>query len=111
MAWHTAPHPPEDSREDAPMTAAKHLRGLVAQCRPTCWPACPRFRPASAKRIYPVEGYCALAGAPGQIMIPSIAEYREFCAAGRHTACPWFQPLPGALPAPDRPDCRPHPRP
>jgi hypothetical protein len=81
-----------------PMTDAEHLRGLADQLRTARRPVCPQFRPVSAKWIYPVEGYCVLAGASGQLMIPSIEEYREFCTAGRSAACPWFQTPPYSLP-------------
>ncbi len=76
------------------MRDAEPVRALEAQPRSARRPACPQFRPVTARWVYPVEGYCVLGAAPGRFMIPSIEEYREFCTTGQSAACPWFQTVP-----------------
>ena len=51
---------------------------------------CPMFRSVRAGSLYPVQGYCLLDRSPGGFMIPSIAEFREFCTTSGFAACPWF---------------------
>ena len=53
-------------------------------------PMCPMLRPAQAGPLYPVQGYCILGRSSGGFMIPSIAEFREFCSGSGFAACPWF---------------------
>ena len=49
-------------------------------------PICPFFKKAHADRLYPVTGYCR-GRLNGKLMIPSIAEYREFCTTERCRSC------------------------
>jgi hypothetical protein len=49
-------------------------------------PVCPFFKKACADWLYPVTGYC-LGRLNGKLMIPSIAEYREFCTTERCRSC------------------------
>ena len=49
-------------------------------------PICPFFKKAGADWLYPVTGYC-LGRLNGKLMIPSIAEYREFCTTERCRSC------------------------
>ena len=51
---------------------------------------CPMLRPVQAGPLYPVQGYCILGRSSGGFMIPSIAEFREFCSGSGFAACPWF---------------------
>ena len=53
-------------------------------------PTCPKLRPVQVGSLYPVRGYCVLGRCPGGFMIPSIAEFREFCSGPGFAACPWF---------------------
>ena len=52
---------------------------------------CPMLQAVQAKLLYPVQGYCILGPSPGCFMIPSIAEFREFCSGPGFTACPLFR--------------------
>jgi hypothetical protein len=51
---------------------------------------CPMLRLVPAGHMYPVRGYCVVGRSPGGFMIPSIAEFREFCSGPGFAACPWF---------------------
>lgn len=51
---------------------------------------CPFLERIRYQEGYPVEGYCA-ALENGQLMIPSIAEYRDLCSSGRHESCRIFR--------------------
>jgi hypothetical protein len=62
-------------------------------------PGCPMFRSVRARPLYPVQGYCVLGCSPGGFMIPSIAEFREFCTGSGFAACPWFTRAQDSLPA------------
>jgi hypothetical protein len=62
-------------------------------------PGCPMLRSVRARPMYPVQGYCALGCSPGGFMIPSIAEFREFCSGSGFAACPWFRSAQDSLPA------------
>lgn len=48
---------------------------------------CPCFRPARLGMPYPVEGYC-LGHGDGRLMIPSVAEFRDYCSSPTYTRCP-----------------------
>ncbi|MDD5558179.1 hypothetical protein [Candidatus Methylomirabilis sp.] len=49
-------------------------------------PICPFFARAGTDWLYPVTGYCR--GRPdGKLMIPSVAEYRDFCTTERYRSC------------------------
>ncbi len=49
-------------------------------------PVCPFFKKVSAKWLYPLAGYCG--NRPdGKLMIPSIAEYRQFCTTEDFQSC------------------------
>ncbi len=37
-----------------------------------------------------MRGACVLANWPGWLMLPSIAEYREYCTTRRFRHCPFF---------------------
>jgi RNA polymerase-binding transcription factor DksA len=51
---------------------------------------CPFLEPARDDWVYPVTGYCR--GLPqGALMIPTLFEYRTWCATDGHTACPIYQ--------------------
>jgi hypothetical protein len=51
---------------------------------------CPFLEPARDDWLYPVTGYCR--GLPqGALMIPTLFEYRTWCATDGHTACPIYQ--------------------
>ena len=52
---------------------------------------CPMLRSAHARSLYPIRGYCVLGRSDGGFMIPSIAEFREFCSGPGFTACPLFR--------------------
>jgi len=60
---------------------------------------CPMLRAAQAELLYPVQGYCILGRSPAGFMIPSIAEFREFCSGPGFTACPLFRSAQESLPA------------
>ncbi len=67
-------------------------------------PCCPQFRPLSDNGAYPIPGYCALAAAPGALMIPSVEEFRTLCTTHAFHRCPWWETrqageLPGTPPA------------
>lgn len=49
-------------------------------------PICPFFKKACADWLYPVTDYC-LGRLNGKLMIPSIAEYREFCTTEHYRSC------------------------
>lgn len=49
-------------------------------------PICPFFKKAGADWLYPVTGYCQ-GRLNGKLMIPSVAEYREFCTTERYRFC------------------------
>jgi len=50
---------------------------------------CPQFWPVSLGS-YSIPGYCALCGFPGQLMIPTVEDYRERCTSGQFGQCLWF---------------------
>ncbi len=54
-------------------------------------PRCPQFRATRGTGGYPISGYCALATAPGALMIPSVEEFRTLCATPAFHHCPWFE--------------------
>jgi hypothetical protein len=62
-------------------------------------PMCPMLRPVQAGPLYPVQGYCVLGCSPVGLMIPSIAEFREFCSGPGFAACPWFGSAQDSRPA------------
>jgi hypothetical protein len=85
-----------------------YARELAVNLRADPRPRCPQLRVCHTERLYPVEGYCVLAEAPGQFMIPSIEEYRASCTTARFGGCCWFRGTgagPGAVetPPPARP--------
>ncbi|GEM_PF-5553344 len=49
-------------------------------------PICPFFKKAGADWLYPVTGYCR-GRLNGKLMIPSVAEYREFCTTELYRSC------------------------
>lgn len=63
---------------------------LAERLREVRLPACPQMRPACVERLYPVQGYCVLSQVPAWFMIPSIAEFRDYCTTPRFRQCPWF---------------------
>ncbi len=63
-------------------------RTALPQANPI--PRCPRFREVRVDGKYPIPGYCALATIPGQLMIPSMEEFRSACTTLQFRRCPWF---------------------
>jgi hypothetical protein len=69
---------------------AIYAREVAEKLGKPCEPLCPQFRVHHTERFYPVQGSCVLAGWPGWFMIPSIAEYREYCTTPQFSQCCWF---------------------
>lgn len=67
-----------------------HARELAKRLRNIPRPLCPQFRECDVERLYPVQGYCALAQSPAWFMVPSIEEFREYCTTSRFAQCCWF---------------------
>ena len=69
----------------------RYTQQVAERLRAEPRPRCPQLRVCHTERLYPVEGYCVLAEAPGQFMIPSIEEYRASCTTARFGDCCWFR--------------------
>ncbi len=72
------------------MGEEEHVRQLEERRHMQPASRCPQFRATRADWVYPVEGYCLQTASPGQLMIPSIAEFNRFCTTGGFLLCPWF---------------------
>ncbi len=66
-------------------------RELAKSLREEPRPLCPQFLECGHEGLYPVQGYCVLAGKPGWLMLPSIEEYRENCTTRQFGECRWFR--------------------
>jgi hypothetical protein len=68
-----------------------HAQELAVSLQGNSRPLCPQLRGCRSERLYPVQGYCVLTESPGWFMIPSIEEYREYCATPQYGECCWFR--------------------
>ncbi len=73
------------------MPQTKHDRSMPTRTPERRSPCCRQFRAARGTGGYPISGYCALATAPGALMIPSVEEYRTLCTTLAFRHCPWFE--------------------
>ena len=69
----------------------RYTQQVAERLRADPRPRCPQLRVCHTERLYPVKGYCVLAEAPGQFMVPSIEEYRASCTPARFVDCCWFR--------------------
>ncbi len=73
------------------MTKMAHAPSMTVRRRDPSIPCCPQFRALRGDGAYPIPGYCALAAAPGALMIPSVEEFRTLCTTLAFRHCPWCE--------------------